>query len=68
MHLIEATIKFYIETEFLPPEIPGEGTDDDCVPPVSGAEQVAYEVFKRIQDVLPEKVYAVIAASTIIER
>lgn len=68
MPLIEAQINFYIETDFIPPEIPGLVIYGDVIPPISGAEQVTYEVFKKIQEVLPNKVYAVIAATTIMER
>lgn len=42
--------------------------DGDVVPPISGAEQVVYEVFKKIQEVLPEKVHAFIHASTLLDR
>jgi len=37
-------------------------------PPISGAEQVTYEMFKKIQEVIPDKIYAVIAGSTVLER
>ena len=68
MPLIEATIMFYIETDFIPPEIPGEDMNGDVTPPISGAEQVTYEMFKKIQEVIPDKIYAVIAGSTVLER
>ena len=68
MPLIEATIKFYIETDFIPPEIPGEDMNGDVTPPISGAEQVTYEMFKKIQEVIPDKVYAVIVYSNVLER
>ena len=68
MPLIEATIKFYIETDFIPPEIAGEDMNGDVTPPISGAEQITYEVFKKIQEVIPDKVYAVIVSSNVLER
>lgn len=68
MPLIQANIIFVIDTDFVPPEIPcTDGHDGDVTPPISGAEQVVYEVFKKVQEVLPDKVYAHIYASTLLE-
>ena len=69
MPLVQANIVFIIDTDYIPPEIPGMDTHDgDVVPPISGAEQVVYEVFKKIQEVLPEKVHAFIHTSTLLDR
>lgn len=55
---IHATITLHIKTDVIPPEIPGTiGPDGEQMEPISGAEQVAYNIFTRIQEVLPENVY-----------
>lgn len=64
-----ATLQLHIKVDVLPPDIPGEsgGHEDDYVTPISGTEQVAYDVFKRIQEILPENVFAVVENSTLLE-
>ncbi len=64
-----ATVQLHIKVDALPPEIPGElgGHPDDSVSPISGTEQVAYEMMKRIVEVLPENVYAIVENSTLLE-
>jgi hypothetical protein len=64
-----ATVQLHIKVDALPPDIPGElgGHPDDSVSPISGTEQVAYEMMKRIVEVLPENVYAIVENSTLLE-
>lgn len=66
---IVATVQLHIKVEALPPEIPGVngGHQDSFNPPVSGTEQVTYEVFKRIQEILPENVYALVESATLLD-
>jgi hypothetical protein len=64
-----ATVQLHIKVDALPPDIPGElgGHPDDSVSPISGTEQIAYEMMKRIVEVLPENVYAIVENSTLLE-
>lgn len=64
-----ATVQLHIKVDALPPDIPGTlgGHDEDCVTPISGTEQVAYDVFKRIQEILPENVYGIVENSVLLE-
>jgi len=64
-----ATVQLHIKVDALPPDIPGElgGHPDDCATPISGTEQVAYDMLKRIVEVLPENVYAIVENSTLLE-
>lgn len=68
MAQISTNINVVIKVDRIPDEIPGTvGPDGDFDEPISGAEQVAYDVFKRIQEILPEHVYAYIEAITVLE-
>jgi hypothetical protein len=52
----------------LPPEIPGTvASPDDISEPISGSEQVTYDVFKRIQEILPDNVYGYIDGIAVLE-
>jgi hypothetical protein len=64
-----ATVQLHIKVDALPPDIPGTngGHEDDHVTPVSGVEQVAYDAFKRIAEILPENVYGLIESSVLLE-
>lgn len=64
-----ATIQLHIKVDVLPPDIPGElgGPDDEPVTPISGTEQIAYDVFKRIQEILPGNVYGIVENSVLLE-
>ena len=64
-----ATVQLHIKVDALPPDIPGTpgGPDGDSVTPVSGTEQIAYDVFKRIQEILPENVYGIVENSVLLE-
>lgn len=63
------TVQLHIKVDALPPDIPGTlgGRADEYAEPISGTEQVAYDVFKRIQEILPENVYGVVENSTLLE-
>ena len=64
-----ATVQLHIKVDALPPDIPGTlgGHDEDFAEPISGTEQVAYDVFKRIQEILPENVYGIVENSTLLD-
>lgn len=63
---VQATISLNIKVDTLPPEIPGTiGPEGDAMEPISGAEQVAYDIFKRVQEILPEHVYGFIESVTV---
>jgi hypothetical protein len=64
-----ATVQLHIKVDVLPPDIPGElgGHPDEYVTPISGTDQIAYEVFKRIQEILPENAYGIVENSTLLE-
>lgn len=66
---ILATVQLHIKVDALPPDIPGVngGHDDEFEPPISGTEQITYEVFKRIQEILPENVYGFVKDSVLLE-
>ena len=65
---IHATINLVIRCDVLPPEIPGTiASPDDISEPISGSEQVTYDVFKRIQEILPENVYGIVENSVLLE-
>lgn len=65
---VHATISLIIKTDVLPPDIPGEqGPDGEWEIPISGAEQVSYDVFKRVQEILPEHVYGFIESVAVTE-
>lgn len=66
---ILATVQLHIKVDALPPDIPGTlgGPDEDYATPISGTEQVAYDVFKRIQEILPENVYGIVENSALLE-
>jgi hypothetical protein len=65
---IHATISLVIRCDALPPEIPGTvASPDDISEPISGSEQVTYDVFKRIQEILPDNVYGYIDGIAVLE-
>lgn len=68
MATVEAKIIFVIKVDRIPDEIDGTmGPEGDYTEPISGGEQVVYEVFKRVQEVLPENVYAYVQAVSVLE-
>lgn len=68
MATVEAKIIFVIKTDRIPEEIDGTmGPDGDFTEPISGAEQVVYETFKRVQEILPENVYAYVQVVSVLE-
>lgn len=70
--IVTATIQFSIPVEHLPPEIGGSNATDGyhADPPITGAEQVAYDFLTKLQPLLPEGVYPIMngAYATKIER
>lgn len=60
MSNVHTTLSLVIKVDSLPPEIPGTISPDGDTEPISGAEQVAYDIFKRIQEILPDNVYGFI--------
>ena len=68
MAQISTDIRLVIKIDRIPDEIPGTiGPEGDFDEPISGAEQVSYEVFKKIQEVLPEHVYAYIQGISVLQ-
>lgn len=53
------TVKLIVTVDQLPPDIKGEGSDDEgFMPPTSGAEQVAHETWGKIVPLLADGIYS----------
>lgn len=67
MPIVEVTIKFAVPVDYIPPDI-YPGTDENGVhePPVSGAEQIAYNLLEKLHQYLPDKAYGFVQAFTVL--
>ena len=63
--IVQANIIFSIPVDHLPPDIAGENAtpESDAVLPVSGAEQIAYDLMAKLQPILPDGVYPILGAA-----
>ena len=65
MPYVRATIVLSIAVDHLPPDIPGRMSPDGDEAPISGAEQVIYDVMKKMQEVIPDNAYLFVHASSV---
>jgi hypothetical protein len=65
MPTVRATLVLTINVDHLPPEIPGYKSPDGDETPISGAEQVVYDVMKTLQEVVPDSAYLFVRATTV---
>lgn len=65
MPTVRATLVLSIDVPHLPPDIPGYTSPDGDEVPVTGAEQVIYDVMKTIQQVIPDNAFMFVHASSV---
>ena len=66
MPTVRATLVLAISVDHLPPEIPGyKSPHEGDETPISGGEQVVYDVMKTLQEVLPDNCYMFVRATTV---
>lgn len=67
MPIVEVTMKFSVAADYIPPDITfGRTETDEAEAPISGAEQIAWDLLERLHQYLPDKSYAVIEAATVV--